>query len=171
MAVPGGSSPDAAALVNITSGRNGRVVAAFSGRGRSEPPAQPHGHETVASGGVIGWQPIGGAQSAGMTKLSGRTSGAGSAQDDSGKQNSWSNQEGVAFKGFVPAVFGRLVNKRFYELVEDQAASRVTARPRGNLTDCTQGSRRGPVRAAAGCTADDRGAATVTLMGVEKYIS
>lgn len=39
------------------------------------------------------------------------------------------NQEGVAFKGFVPAVFGRLVNERFYELVGDQAAIKVTAPP------------------------------------------
>lgn len=39
------------------------------------------------------------------------------------------NSEGVAFKGFVPAVFGRLVNERFYDLVGDRAAIKVTAPP------------------------------------------
>jgi hypothetical protein len=37
------------------------------------------------------------------------------------------NREGVAFKGFVPAVFGRLVNERFKEKVGDQARIKVTA--------------------------------------------
>jgi hypothetical protein len=40
------------------------------------------------------------------------------------------NSEGIAFKGFVPAVFGRLVNERFYQLVGDQAVVKVTAPPR-----------------------------------------
>lgn len=39
------------------------------------------------------------------------------------------NQEGVGFKGFVPAVFGRLVNERFAELVGDEATIKVTAPP------------------------------------------
>lgn len=39
------------------------------------------------------------------------------------------NREGVGFKGFVPAVFGRLVNERFYELEGDQAVIKVTAPP------------------------------------------
>jgi len=37
------------------------------------------------------------------------------------------NREGVGFKGFVPAVFGRLVNERFKEKVGDQAQIKVTA--------------------------------------------
>jgi hypothetical protein len=37
------------------------------------------------------------------------------------------NREGVGFKGFVPAVFGRLVNERFKEKVGDQARIKVTA--------------------------------------------
>ena len=37
------------------------------------------------------------------------------------------NQDGVGFKGFVPAVFGRLVNERFSELVGDEAIIKVTA--------------------------------------------
>ena len=37
------------------------------------------------------------------------------------------NSEGNAFKGFVPAVFARLVNERFYQLVGDQAVIKVTA--------------------------------------------
>ncbi len=39
------------------------------------------------------------------------------------------NKEGVGFKGFVPAVFGRLVNERFAELVGDEAVIKVTAPP------------------------------------------
>ncbi|WP_219929155.1 Tll0287-like domain-containing protein [Albidovulum aquaemixtae] len=39
------------------------------------------------------------------------------------------NQDGVGFKGFVPAVFGRLVNERFAELVGDEAVIKVTAPP------------------------------------------
>ncbi len=39
------------------------------------------------------------------------------------------NQEGVGFKGFVPAVFARLVNERFSELVGNEAAIKVTAPP------------------------------------------
>lgn len=39
------------------------------------------------------------------------------------------NREGIGFKGFVPAVFGRLVNERFYDLVGDKAAIKVTAPP------------------------------------------
>ena len=39
------------------------------------------------------------------------------------------NREGVGFKGFVPAVFGRLVNERFAELVGDEARVKVTAPP------------------------------------------
>lgn len=39
------------------------------------------------------------------------------------------NSEGIAFKGFVPAVFARLVNERFYQLVGDQAIIKVTAPP------------------------------------------
>ena len=39
------------------------------------------------------------------------------------------NQEGVGFKGFVPAVFGRLVNERFAVLVGDEAVIKVTAPP------------------------------------------
>jgi hypothetical protein len=37
------------------------------------------------------------------------------------------NRPGVGFKGFVPAVFGRLVNERFKEKVGDQAQIKVTA--------------------------------------------
>jgi hypothetical protein len=37
------------------------------------------------------------------------------------------NQDGVGFKGFVPAVFGRLVNERFSDLVGDEAVIKVTA--------------------------------------------
>jgi hypothetical protein len=37
------------------------------------------------------------------------------------------NREGVGFKGFVPAVFGRLVNERFKEKVGDEAQIKVTA--------------------------------------------
>lgn len=39
------------------------------------------------------------------------------------------NRPGVGFKGFVPAVFGRLVNERFEELVGDEAMVKVTAPP------------------------------------------
>lgn len=39
------------------------------------------------------------------------------------------NRPGVAFKGFVPAVFGRLVNERFAQLVGDSARVKVTAPP------------------------------------------
>lgn len=39
------------------------------------------------------------------------------------------NQDGVGFKGFVPAVFGRLVNERFAGLVGDEAVIKVTAPP------------------------------------------
>lgn len=39
------------------------------------------------------------------------------------------NAEGVGFKGFVPAVFGRLVNESFAELVGDDARIKVTAPP------------------------------------------
>jgi hypothetical protein len=39
------------------------------------------------------------------------------------------NQQDVGFKGFVPAVFGRLVNERFAELVGDEAVIKVTAPP------------------------------------------
>jgi Protein of unknown function (DUF3365) len=37
------------------------------------------------------------------------------------------NRPDLAFKGFVPAVFGRLVNERFKEKVGDQAQIKVTA--------------------------------------------
>ena len=37
------------------------------------------------------------------------------------------NRKGVGFKGFVPAVFGRLVNERFIEQVGDEAQIKVTA--------------------------------------------
>lgn len=37
------------------------------------------------------------------------------------------NRPGVGFKGFVPAVFGRLVNERFKEKAGDQAQIKVTA--------------------------------------------
>jgi hypothetical protein len=37
------------------------------------------------------------------------------------------NQPGVGFKGFVPAIFGRLVNERFKEKVGDLAEIKVTA--------------------------------------------
>jgi len=37
------------------------------------------------------------------------------------------NRSGLAFKGFVPAVFARLVNERFAEKVGDQAFVKVTA--------------------------------------------
>jgi Protein of unknown function (DUF3365) len=37
------------------------------------------------------------------------------------------NREGVSFKGFVPAVFARLVNERFKDKVGDQAQIKVTA--------------------------------------------
>jgi len=39
------------------------------------------------------------------------------------------NRLGVGFKGFVPAVFGRLVNERFAELVGQEAEVKVTAPP------------------------------------------
>lgn len=39
------------------------------------------------------------------------------------------NTKGVGFKGFVPAVFARLVNERFEEKVGDQAHIKVTAPP------------------------------------------
>ena len=39
------------------------------------------------------------------------------------------NQPGVAFKGFVPAIFARMVNERFEQKVGDQAAIKVTAPP------------------------------------------
>ncbi len=39
------------------------------------------------------------------------------------------NMEGVGFKGFVPAVFARLVNERFTELVDGEAIVKVTAPP------------------------------------------
>lgn len=37
------------------------------------------------------------------------------------------NQEGLAFKGFVPAVFARLVNERFSEKANGEAQVKVTA--------------------------------------------
>jgi Protein of unknown function (DUF3365) len=37
------------------------------------------------------------------------------------------NQPGVGFKGFVPAIFARMVNERFEDKVGDQAAIKVTA--------------------------------------------
>ena len=37
------------------------------------------------------------------------------------------NREGVEFKGFVPAVFARLVNERFLEKVGNEATVKVTA--------------------------------------------
>jgi hypothetical protein len=37
------------------------------------------------------------------------------------------NQPGVGFKGFVPAIFARLVNERFKEKVGDRAEIKVTA--------------------------------------------
>jgi Protein of unknown function (DUF3365) len=39
------------------------------------------------------------------------------------------NQDGVGFKGFVPAVFARLVNERFEALVGNEASVKVTAPP------------------------------------------
>jgi len=39
------------------------------------------------------------------------------------------NQPDIGFKGFVPAVFARLVNERFQETVGDQAEIKVTAPP------------------------------------------
>lgn len=39
------------------------------------------------------------------------------------------NSEGIAFKGFVPAVFARLVNEKFLQLVGDAAVVKVTAPP------------------------------------------
>jgi Protein of unknown function (DUF3365) len=39
------------------------------------------------------------------------------------------NMPGVGFKGFVPAVFGRLVNERFEEKVGEEAQIKVTAPP------------------------------------------
>jgi Protein of unknown function (DUF3365) len=39
------------------------------------------------------------------------------------------NQPDIGFKGFVPAVFARLVNERFQERVGDQAEIKVTAPP------------------------------------------
>lgn len=39
------------------------------------------------------------------------------------------NREGVEFKGFVPAVFARLVNERFAEKVGHEATIKVTAPP------------------------------------------
>ena len=37
------------------------------------------------------------------------------------------NKAGVGFKGFVPAIFARLVNERFKELIGDEAEIKVTA--------------------------------------------
>ncbi len=37
------------------------------------------------------------------------------------------NSEGVAFKGFIPAIFGRLVNERFVDKVDGNAKVKVTA--------------------------------------------
>jgi hypothetical protein len=37
------------------------------------------------------------------------------------------NQKGVGFKGFVPAVFARLVNEHFRDLIGDEALVKVTA--------------------------------------------
>ena len=37
------------------------------------------------------------------------------------------NQPGVGFKGFVPAIFARMVNERFKEKVGDRAEIKVTA--------------------------------------------
>lgn len=37
------------------------------------------------------------------------------------------NQKGIGFKGFIPAVFGRLVNERFNTLAAGQAAMKSTA--------------------------------------------
>jgi hypothetical protein len=39
------------------------------------------------------------------------------------------NAKGLGFKGFVPAVFGRLVNERFANLVGSEARVKVTAPP------------------------------------------
>lgn len=39
------------------------------------------------------------------------------------------NKQGVGFKGFIPAVFGRLVSERFNELVGKEAELKVTAPP------------------------------------------
>lgn len=39
------------------------------------------------------------------------------------------NRPGVGFKGFVPAVFARLVNERFMQKVGDEAEIKVTAPP------------------------------------------
>lgn len=39
------------------------------------------------------------------------------------------NKQGVGFKGFIPAVFGRLVAERFNELVGKEADMKVTAPP------------------------------------------
>lgn len=39
------------------------------------------------------------------------------------------NADGIAFKGFVPAVFGRLVNESFASLVGTEAQVKVTAPP------------------------------------------
>lgn len=39
------------------------------------------------------------------------------------------NAEGIGFKGFVPAVFGRLVNEAFADLVGTEAQVKVTAPP------------------------------------------
>ena len=39
------------------------------------------------------------------------------------------NKQGVGFKGFIPAVFGRLVSERFNELVGKEADMKVTAPP------------------------------------------
>lgn len=40
------------------------------------------------------------------------------------------NKPGIGFKGFVPAVFARLVNERFASKVGDEASIKVTAPPR-----------------------------------------
>lgn len=39
------------------------------------------------------------------------------------------NSEGLGFKGFIPAVFGRLVNERFDDKIGDEARVKVTAPP------------------------------------------
>lgn len=40
------------------------------------------------------------------------------------------NRQGLGFKGFVPAVFARLTNERFREMIGEEAEVKVTAPPR-----------------------------------------
>ena len=52
-----------------------------------------------------------------------------SARDVMDENQASINKPGMGFKGFIPAVFGRLVSERFNELVGKEADMKVTAPP------------------------------------------